>query len=418
MYYCILCGIIKVSAARVKLIFLNRYFHPDISATSQMLTSLAFHLASRGSEVHVITSRQRYDDPQADLPASESGSGVHIHRVWTSRFGRQVLAGRAIDYASFYLAASLELARIAERGDIVVAKTDPPLISIPAGLVARMRGARLVNWLQDVFPEVAERVGMRIGLVAGVIRAARNASLRGAAMNVVLGERMRALVRAAVPDARVEVIHNWVDGEAIVPVAAASNALRSEWGLTDRFVVAYSGNMGRAHEFDTILSAANSLRDDARIVFLFVGDGYQRGRLVEEARARNLQNVVFKPYQPQQRLCESLGCADVHLTTLRPDMEGLIVPSKIYGILAAGRPTLHIGDPNGEIAAILESAHAGFTVPAGNPDLLVQRIREFASGPALGAELGRNARRCFDELYSQPIAFAKWDKVLADAAPG
>ena len=94
----------------MKLIFLNRYFHPDISATSQMLTSLAFHLASRGSEVHVITSRQRYDDPQADLPASESGSGVHIHRVWTSRFGRQVLAGRAIDYASFYLAASLELA--------------------------------------------------------------------------------------------------------------------------------------------------------------------------------------------------------------------------------------------------------------------------------------------------------------------
>ena len=283
---------------------------------------------------------------------------MHIHRVRTSRFGRQGLAGRAIDYASFYLAACVRLASIAERGDIVIAKTDPPLISVPAGLVARLRGARLVNWLQDVFPEVAERMGMRIGLVAGAIRSARNASLRGAVMNVVLGERMRALVRAAVPDARVEVIHNWVDGEAIVPVAAASNALRAEWGLADKFVVAYSGNMGRAHEFETILEAADSLRDDARIVFVFIGGGHQRARLETQARARNLQNVVFKPYQAQDRLAQSLGAADLHLTTMLPAMEGLIVPSKIYGILAAGRPTLHVGDPGGEIAAILESAHA------------------------------------------------------------
>ena len=167
-----------------------------------------------------------------------------------------------------------------------------------------------------------------------------------------------------------------------------------------------------------MLAAADSLRNEPRIVFVFIGDGHQRARLETQARARDLKNVVFKPYQAQDRLARSLGAADLHLTTMLPAREGLIVPSKIYGILAAGRPTLHVGDPGGEIAAILESAHAGYTVPVGNPGLLAQRIREFASTPALGAELGRNARRCFDELYSQPIAFAKWDKVLANAAPG
>lgn len=405
---------IKPSGASLKLIFLNRYFHPDISATSQMLSGVAFHIAAQGAKVHVITSRQRYDDPAAGLPASEIVTGVHVHRVWTSRFGRRSLPGRVLDYASFYLSASLELARIARCGDIVIAKTDPPLISVPAALVARLRGARFVNWLQDIFPEAAERMGMPVGLVAGVIRIARNWSLRSAAVNVVLGERMRDLVRAIPGAARVEVIHNWADGEAIVPIAAESNELRKERGLADKFVVAYSGNMGRVHEFDTILDAAEALRDHDRIVFLFIGGGHQRERLANEANARNLDNVIFRPYQPYEKLSQSLGVADLHLTTLLPALESLIVPSKIYGILAAGRPALHVGDPGGEIAAILGSAQAGFTVPTGNSAMLARRIVEFASAPALCETFGLNARRAFEERYHQRIAFELWKRVLLE----
>jgi glycosyltransferase involved in cell wall biosynthesis len=396
----------------VKLIFLNRYFHPDISATSQMLSGLAFHLAGQGSEVHVVTSRQRYDDPSAQLPPGELLDGVRIHRVWTSRFGRRSLPGRAIDYVSFYLSASLRLASLANRGDIVIAKTDPPLLSVPAALIARVRGARLVNWLQDLFPEVAERMGMPVGLVAGAGRAMRNASLRSAAVNVVLGERMRTQVQSAVPGARVEVIQNWADGETIVPTAAESNALRKEWGLADKFVVAYSGNMGRVHEFETILDAAAALQAHSRIVFLFIGGGHHLEWLVNEAKARSLPNVVFRPYQPHERLSQSLGVGDLHLTTLLPSMEGLIVPSKIYGILAAGRPALHIGDPAGEIASILESAEAGFTIPVANPALLAKRILEFASAPALARAYGVNARKAFEGNYARPIAFDRWKRVL------
>ncbi len=250
----------------MRVIFLNRYFYPDHSATSQMLSDLAFFLADVGHEVCVVTSCQRYDDAAAILPARERVDGVEVHRVRTTRFGRDNLVGRAADYATFYLAAGWRLWRIARAGDVVVAKTDPPLISVVAWFIARRRNVRLVNWVQDVFPEVAEALGVRAlaGPLAGVLRRLRNGAFRSAAVNVVLGERMAAVVaRAGAPASCIRVIPNWADMEAIRPVAAANNPLRQEWGLDGKFVVCYSGNMGRVHEFDTILGAAERLAGKA-----------------------------------------------------------------------------------------------------------------------------------------------------------
>src|SRR5512140_1118252 len=163
----------------MRIIFLNRYFYPDHSATSQMLSDLAFFLAGAGHEVCVVTSRQRYDDAGAVLPARERIDGVEVHRVRTTRFGRDNLVGRAADYATFYLAAGWRLWRIARVGDVVVAKTDPPLISVVASVVARWRRAPLVNWVQDVFPEVAEALGVRAlkGPQAALLRWLRNRAL-------------------------------------------------------------------------------------------------------------------------------------------------------------------------------------------------------------------------------------------------
>ncbi len=406
----------------MKTIFLNRYFHPDISATSQMLSDLAFHLAAEGVAVHVIASRQRYDDPGALLPAHETLRGVTVHRVWTSHFGRAHLGGRALDYLSFYVSASLALAGLARRGDVVVAKTDPPLISVPAAFVARLRGAVLVNWLQDVFPEVAERMGVRLarGPAGALIRRLRNCSLRSAAVNVALGERMAREVRAlaGLEVARVAVIHNWADGEAIRPIARAGNPLRAAWGLEDTFVLVYSGNMGRAHEFATMLDAADLLKARTEIVFLFIGGGHFRGWIEAEARRRGLANVRFQPYQPREQLAQSLGVADAHLTCLLPAMEGLIVPSKLYAILASGRPTLHVGDPAGEVAGLLEASNSGRSVRSGDAAALAANIEELAASPSTCAELGRNARAAFDAHYAQPIAFAHWARLLGQVGQG
>lgn len=380
------------------------------------MSDLAFGLVAEGKSVEIVTSRQSYGDPKSRLRKAETINGVTVSRVWTSRFGRQRLLGRAIDYLTFYAAAGWRLLRCVGSGDIVVAKTDPPLISVIAALVARLRGAILINWTQDLFPEVATALGVRgLAPVEPILRALRNFSLRTARQNVVLGQRMVERIKAeSIPEERISIIHNWSDEGLIDPIDGDANPLRREWGLADKFVVAYSGNMGRAHEFATILDAAAHLKNRDDIRFVFIGDGAQAGHIAREVARRNLGNVDFKPYQPRDQLSYSLGVADLHLISLQPALEGLIVPSKFYGIAAAGRPTLYVGDPGGEIPAILAQADCGHTVRPGEAEALARYIEMLADDRPESARLGRNARDLFERKFSKVRALAKW-KALIDS---
>ena len=410
-------------AKRGRVIFLNRFFYPDHSPTSELLSDVAFALAERGFDVSVVTSRQRYEQAKTKLPARERVNGVDITRVWTSTWGRLRLVGRSIDYLTFYIAAAWQVWNTARAGDIIVAKTDPPLLSVPMAIVARMRGASLVNWLQDVFPEVAEALNMGggIGKIAcGALRPLRNWSLRTAKVNVVVGEDMARRLRATGID-NVEVINNWSDGALITPMPASDSKFRKEWVPGDRFVVCYAGNLGRAHDVDTLLSAMTALQERgkkspsdlaAKIMFVFVGGGALRAKLEREALERGLTNFRVRPYQPKERLGETLAVADVHLVSLNPALEGLIVPSKFYGIAAAGRPTIFIGAKDGEIARLLEEAGCGFTVPPGNSEALVSKILELASDQELCATLGKRARHAFDRQWNRKQALTKWEALL------
>jgi len=394
----------------MKIIFVNRYYAPDHSATSQMLTDLATALAAE-FQVYVVTSRQRYDDPGASLPRYELDHLVSIDRVFSTTFGRASIPGRALDYLSFYIAASLRLFHLARRVDAIVAKTDPPLISVPAGWVARLRRAHLVNWLQDIFPEVAAELGLSVGrgTAGATLRRMRDASLHRAAANVALGLRMQDRVAAAgVGRERIHVIPNWADGVALQPSPREANPLRTEWGIEEKFVVGYSGNFGRVHEFHTLIGAAEALCAQPDIVFLLIGGGAQITMLEIAARDRGLQNVVFKPYQPRSQLGQSLGVADVHVVTLRPELEGLVVPSKFYGIAAVGRPTIFIGDPEGEIGRIVRETASGACVGQGDVKALVDAITSLRDDPEVRQQMGRNARRAFDLNFDKSIAVAAW----------
>ena len=178
---------------RRRVVFLNRFFYPDHAPTAELLSDVAFALAERGFDVSVITSRQHYDKADAELPRREKVRGVDITRVWTSKHGRLHLAGRSMDYLTFYLSSAWHVWREAQAGDVIVAKTDPPLLSIPMSLIAKLKGAYLVNWLQDIFPEVAEALNVGGGLgraASGALRPLRNWSLRSADVNVVVGQGM------------------------------------------------------------------------------------------------------------------------------------------------------------------------------------------------------------------------------------
>jgi glycosyltransferase involved in cell wall biosynthesis len=367
----------------VRVVFVNRYFHPDHSATSQIASDLAVHLASRGWEVEAIASRQRYDDPDARLPKHESFRGVKITRINTTRFGRSFLPGRAVDYLTFYLGAFFAMRK--RRDAVIVALTDPPLLSVVAALASK----RVVNWVQDLFPEVAEALGMRF---LRVLRGPRDWSLRRARANVVLGELMAKRVPKAT------VIHNFALECGGLPPLSESGGKPPH-----SKAVGYSGNLGRAHEIDTMLAAMRMLPD---VRFVITGGGAQRAKLQAAAPA----NVEFRPYAPREQLGESLSSVDAHLVSLQPSLEGLIVPSKFYGILAVARPVIFIGAKDGELARLIDEHRLGFVVAPGDAQGLVHAIRN------VDPEMGRRGRALYESRFAPQHAFAAWERVLQEAA--
>src|SRR3984893_1952841 len=397
-----------------RLIFINRFFAPDHPAPSQILSDLAFDLAGAGREVHCVTSRQIYDDPKAALPERETINGVDVHRVASTAFGRTALIGRSIDYISFYRSVRRCLDELVRPGDIVIAKTDPPLMSVVAKPVARRNGARLVNWLQDIYPETAVELGVPFmrGPVAASLAALRNATLRVAAATVVVGDLMGRKVEAlGAPAERIHVIPNWCNDEDIV--AAADNPLRRQWDLADKFVLGYSGNLGRAHEFATVLAAAERLRDEPRVAFLMIGGGKRFDELSSAAKARGIAGAFrFLPYQARTLLSYSLGAADAHWVSLDPRLEGLMVPSKFYGIAAAGKPIVVIGDLNGELAQLVQLNDCGFAIAPGDSEALTATLRQMSETPQKVSEMGKRARQMLDAHFTRAQGPARWRRLL------
>lgn len=399
-----------------RVIFINRYFFPDHSATSQLLSDLAFHLAGVGKQVHIITSQQLYDDPTARLPPEEQINGVHVHRVAATSFGRSNLLGRGIDYLSFYLSSWRSVLALAQSADIVVAKTDPPLIAVPAMFAANRRQAKLINWMQDIYPEVA--VQLRVPFIRGPLNTItsrlRDMSLKSAVANVVVGELMaqRLVERGIDPDC-VTVIPNWCDDEEIVPLSPTLNPLRQKWDLKDKFVFGYSGNLGRAHEFTTVLGAADQFRNDPDIIFLMIGGGHQLEQLAKIVKSRGLDlQFRFVEYQSRDLLKFSLSVPDVHWISLRPELEGLIFPSKFLGIAAAGKPMIAITSKSGEIARSIQKFQCGMVIEPGDVDALVEALETCRSDPERVAAMGRRAREMLNSQFTRQQAFERWRTVL------
>jgi glycosyltransferase involved in cell wall biosynthesis len=254
-------------------------------------------------------------------------------------------------------------------------------------------------------------------------RGLRDVTLKGAAINVVIGKRMAAKLEAdGVRPEKICIISNFADGNLIRPVPRSNNSLAKEWGLEDAFVAGYSGNLGRAHSFGTFLAAIEQLESgqtqagcgapNRPVRWLFTGSGVQMDALKREVERRKLKTVLFKPYQPAALLSESLSLADVHLISLLPKFEGLIVPSKYYGIAAAGRPCIFVGDPNGELADIIAQNGTGFVVSEGDGKALADAVLALKRDPGLASSQGSRARALFEARFDFPHTLTAWEDII------
>ncbi len=399
----------------MRIFFFNRYVYPDFSATSQLLTDLAENLAGDGCDVVLVGSSQGYDAANAALPAHEHVHGFEVMRVGGTRFGRHSLLGRSLDYLSYLLAATLLLRRQVRKDDVVVLMTDPPMLGALLGPLARRRGARVVNWLQDLFPEVAEvLLGAPMRWMGSPLRNLRNRSLRMASRNVVISGAMAARVAGAgVAAQRIELIENWTDDQRVLPVAPQLNPLRSEWGLQGKFVIGYSGNLGRAHDWQTMLDVADRLRERNEIHFVLIGGGKGAQAFVNAAEKRGLGNMSMRPYQSREHLANSLSAPDLHWFSLHPGLEGCILPSKLYGIQAVGRPALFIGATDGELANLLRDTGTGFAVAPGAASDACAFIERLIGDPAFAIAMGQRARQHLEANGTRHAALNRWQALLA-----
>jgi glycosyltransferase involved in cell wall biosynthesis len=327
-----------------------------------------------------------------------------------------------LSFATFYPSALVALIGTLHRGDIVVLKTDPPLVSVVGLLAAKLRGALAVNWLQDVYPEVAVelRTPMLTGKLGQFLARLRNLSLRSAHMNVVIGHGMaEKIAELGVPRSKIMVVPNWSDENSVVPVDPGASSLREECSIPpSSFVLGYSGNLGKAHEAETLFGAARLLKERRDIVFLFTGGGSEMARLQTMITESGLTNVIFRPHQPRDRLSDALGAADAHWLSLRPELEGLIVPSKLYGIFAAGRPVVAVTDLSGEVANVVRHHECGLAVQPGDEAGLARAIVQLADDPAGRHQMGRNARAAAEGKYAKAHTIGRWVDLLLGLATG
>jgi len=392
----------------MKVLLVNQFFHPDLSATAQLATDLAEDLVGRGLEVTALAARGAYLGG-GQLPASETYRGIRIHRVRCSSLGKRSVARRLVDYGSFYAAAAT-YTLTGRRYDTVIAMSTPPLLATVGAMRRLLRGTRFVYWLQDVYPELAIGFGIlrAHSLAAHVFHRLSGWTLRRADAVIAVGDAMAERVRAkGVEASRVHVVPNWADGDAVQPVPPEKNRFRHAHGLDGKRVVLYSGNMGRAHDLDTILGVARRLRDETDLAFVFVGDGARRVEV--EAAARELPSVRLLPYQPRERLAESLSAGDVHVVTQAPFTVGLVEPSKLYGAMAAGRPVLYIGPRATEAGRTVESEGIGAVVPPGKVDRAIDALQRLLTerGP-----LGARARIAFEKNHNRRVRTAQFAAIL------
>jgi glycosyltransferase involved in cell wall biosynthesis len=373
-----------------RLLVLNQYYWPGPEATAQLLTELCEGLADT-YDVTVVAGTTR-----GAGPGRQVRNGVEVVRVPSTAFSRSRLTARAANYLTYVVLAALRGVTV-RRPDAVLCQTDPPFLGAAAYAVARRFGAPLVVVIQDLYPESA-RGKLSAPLLHGlgtVVDSYLNRADRVVAISGTMARRLEE--RGVAPD-RIVVIPGWVDTDEIHPVDVERDG---------RFVVMHSGNIGHAQELDTLLEAARALAD---VQFEIVGNGARREEL--QHAAAGLPNVTFRPYRPRSELSASLSSASLHFVGLAGGLSGAMVPSRLYGVLAAGRPVLVAADDGSEAAQLVRAAGAGIVVPPGKPTDVEGAIRAARDGQYDLAEMGRRGRDYVVSRHGREAGLAAYHDLL------
>ena len=402
-----------------KVIFLNRSFYPDITATAQLLTELCESLVKDfGYQVTVVAGRPRVKEnnfvsawPVGKIIAQENFKGIEIIRVKNTVFSPKSFLGRISNYLSYFFLSFLAFFRV-KKPDLIVTLTDPPIIGLVGFFASRWFKVPFLISVKDVFPEAALGLDSRQNkLMVFLLNQINRFCLRKADYLVALGKTMeKRLVQKGVKKENISIISEWADTSKIFPVSKR-NAFSLANHLEDFFVVMYSGNLGASSGLETLIESARLLKDHQGILFVFIGEGIRKDALIKLANNYELKNIKFFPYQPLDTLVYSFSSADVFIITLKKGLAGFSLPSKIYPILASGRPYVASVEEESEIAQITQEFNCGLISRPQDPQDLAEKILNFCKNNELRIKMGENARNasCF---FDRSLGVKAYDEVF------
>ena len=404
-----------------EVLILCQLFYPELVSTGQTLTELAEQLTAFGVDVEVLCGPPTVMVTKERLPRHLVHRDIHIHRVWGTQFPKLSLIGRVVNQLTFTCSVFLHLLLHRSNKPILVL-TNPPFLAVTCGLLRSLRvGAPYVFLVFDVYPDTAVHLGIlkRHGFVSRLWDRANRFVFRHASAIVVIGRCMHEVIsdkaaRLGYPlNGKLHTIHIWSDDRSIAHAKRRENPLTDRFGTRGKFVVEYSGNMGRFHDMETIMGAAELLKDRDDIVFLFVGEGHKKRRMMEFAKEKGLANCQFHTYVPREELGQLLSLADVGLVSLVDGQEGLSVPSKTFGMMAAGVPIVAVMSDRSEIARIVEEEECGKVIRPGESQSLADAILTFYHDGAMREAAGRRSASAIKSKYNLHEAAKEYQELLA-----
>jgi len=437
----------------LKVLLINQHFHPEVASSGQIMTELCQDLVKSGCQVTALTGRASYralEDQEVVqrekvhrsgrewtlvagpilgflgrlLPHRylelDKDFGIDIIRTYTYsprlREGRGRLVQRVVQYVTFFI-TSFIAAVLMPRHDVVIYLSTPPLLNgVTAVTLKWLKGSRLIYNIQDLYPDVAVKLGaVRNRVIIGICGVVEKILYKYSDAIVPVGEKIaRRLREKGVPDRKISVIPNWMDTELVRPLGKETEFSRQH-GLKDKFVVMYSGNIGLSQGLETILACAEKTEEDD-IIYMLIGGGASKEYLVTMAEELTLTNLVFLPYQPKEKLSESLSAADVHLVPLKKGLSNYSLPSKVYGIMASARPIIASVDKDSEVAYMVERANCGLVVEPDDPVALEKAIMTLYNDRGKLNRLGRNGRAHLEKTNTRSVCTYKYMELIRKVA--
>lgn len=406
----------------MRVLLLIVQYPPDGNPTGRLMAQVVAGLRGHGHSVDVITAFPHYDRFRVEeqyrgrLAARERGPTGDTTRLWVYADGKKErMVRRLASYLSFNALATIAGLVAGRRYDVILAPNGSFFTGIAAAVVGRAHGCPFVYNVQDLYPEVPVQAGQLTSprAIAGLERLERLMYRLAARVSVIAPSFRASLLAKGVPEEKVALIPNFVDTSFIRPLPR-DNAFSAAHGLDGRFVVSYAGNLGYVYDLDGVLDAAARLAHLPDLLFQIVGAGVSKGALEQRAAAMGLANVRFLPFQPLEQLPLMRAACDVQLSPHRPGTTGYSLPSKIYEVMASGRPLIVAADVGSDVANLVEAAGCGLSVPPGDPGRLAAAILALRADPALRAAMGAAGRRHAEQRLSPEAVVQQYDELLRD----